>query len=398
MLSFVLLWPYQPVVLGKKSFLVDDLVFFLHRAPLLKVTKEVEKQEMKSHTPEPIRERRHNGGAKEVLLLAVERENGAAIQAELDREEQRNILKDWQGGKEGKRQHAAREAQRKADEDARRKEEAHCQAKEHNRRAEIAAERQGEEEANRHEVAWERTEAGEHNRKSEMVSVPAGKFFRGCNEEVDKECNNNEKPGRQFYVDAFEIDKTEVTVAAYQQCVDAGRCSAPIAAKICNWQVSGRENHPIDCVDVHQAKAYCEWAGKRLPTEAEWEKAARGTDGRKYPWGSRSYGEVGKVANIADKTAKQHDGRITWAVEGYDDGFYDTAPVGSFPAGASPYGALDMIGNVWEWVADRYDKELTHASVRGGAWNNGPQSARASYHGRVVPGYRSASVGFRCAR
>jgi len=250
----------------------------------------------------------------------------------------------------------------------------------------------------------------EQQRTGEMVSVPAGKFFMGCNEEVDTECDDDEKPGRQLSVDAFKIDKTEVTVAQFAQCVNGGTCSSqgltmpyyndkeqPEFAWACNWDKSGRENHPINCVDWNQAKAYCGWAGKRLPTEAEWEKAARGTNGQKYPWGSRGYGNAGKVANIADETAKRSQAGWTVA-EGYDDGFYGTAPVGSFPAGASPYKALDMIGNVWEWMADWYDKEQKYRSVRGGAWFDRPQDARASGRDWLELGGRNELIGVRCVQ
>jgi formylglycine-generating enzyme required for sulfatase activity len=246
--------------------------------------------------------------------------------------------------------------------------------------------------------------------KSEMVPIPAGEFWMGCNKEVDKECDNDEKPGRTEYVKAFQIDRTEVTVAEYRRCVQAGACngnglSAPFWdgkeqsdwAWACNGDKGGRDSHPINCVDWDQARTYCQWVGKRLPTEAEWEKAARGTDGRKYPWGNKSFAEVGKVANIADETAKKQN--PSWqVVEGYNDGYYSTAPVGRFPAEASPYGALDMIGNVWEWTADWYDTERKYRSVRGGSWNDNPRLARVSSRLRGGPGRRDDYVGFRCAQ
>jgi formylglycine-generating enzyme required for sulfatase activity len=240
----------------------------------------------------------------------------------------------------------------------------------------------------------------------EMVSVPAGKFFMGCNDKVDKECFDAERPGREIDVAAFSIDRTEVTVAQYRRCVQAGACTStglgvpfwekaeqPKWAQFCNWDKPGRDQHPINCLDWSQAKAVCAWAGKRLPTEAEWEKAARGTDGRKFPWGNSGYKRTTKVANIADAAAKRDYPKWTTA-KFYDDGFVGTAPVGSFAAGASPYGALDMLGNVWEWLADEYK---TGRAGRGGAWDS-PPYVRISTRTYFEPDERYERVGVRCAK
>lgn len=241
----------------------------------------------------------------------------------------------------------------------------------------------------------------------DLVMVPGGPFSMGCNATVDTECDDRDGVGRTVEVDAFSIDRTEVTVAAYARCRAAEQCSSsgltmpffddqdqPEFAEFCNWQKPGREHHPINCVNWDQAVAFCKWAGKRLPSEAEWEKAARGTDGRKYPWGSDGYGSGKKLANIADETAKRRFPEWTIAA-GYDDGVAGTAAVGSYPAGASPAGALDMIGNVFEWTADTVAHGRT---VRGGAWDTGPSGARASTRSWVGAANRNANVGFRCAR
>lgn len=240
----------------------------------------------------------------------------------------------------------------------------------------------------------------------EMVRVPAGPFLMGCNVRVDAECERDEKP-RMVEVAAFRIDKTEVTVAAYAACVKAGGCSAQgLESKFfddrdqgitesCNWNKPGREQHPINCVDWSHADAYCRWAKKRLPTEAEWEKAARGTDGLKYTWGNDGFG-TRLVANIADERAKRN--WPYWSTApGYDDGFLFTAPVGSFVDGASPYGALDLIGNVWEWTAD-WEKSGKTRVLRGGSWSDGPRETRTSRRVGVPPTERASHAGFRCAR
>ena len=192
-----------------------------------------------------------------------------------------------------------------------------------------------------------------------MVYVPnKGSFHYGCNDEVDKQCYSDEKPGKKLTIKAFWIDKYEVSVEDYKTCVEAGKCSKPGTGGHCNWDKSNRGKHPINCVDWKQAKNYCRWLGKDLPTEVQWEKAARGTDGRKYPWGNVHYRDLGKklVANIDSDE-----------VEGYDDGYKYTSPVKSFSEGKSPYGALNMVGNVWEWTDSWYQKNTSRV-VRGGSW------------------------------
>lgn len=180
---------------------------------------------------------------------------------------------------------------------------------------------------------------------SEMALIPAGTFQMGC-VPGDPDCQPEELPRHAVYLDAYYIDAHEVTVGEYLKCVAAGGCSEPAKSSgpsglsgepfdiKCNWEIPDHEQYPVNCVTWYQSDAYCKWAVGRLPTEAEWEKAARGSsDTRIYPWGDR-----------------QPD--CTLANFNYCVG--DTSEVGSYPAGASPFGALDMAGNVWEWVSDWY--------------------------------------------
>jgi formylglycine-generating enzyme required for sulfatase activity len=184
-------------------------------------------------------------------------------------------------------------------------------------------------------------------RPQETVTVPAGEFIMGCYGGSQWEsCNpDDEWPTHAVYLDAFYIDKYEVTNAQYAQCVAEGGCephsctgSRTRTSYYCNSEFA---NYPMVMVDWEEAAAYCAWAGKRLPTEAEWEKAARGTDRRAFPWGN-SEPECWKANFVVDPPAM---------CEG------DTTEVGSYPYYASPYGALDMAGNVAEWVYDWYDAE-----------------------------------------
>lgn len=244
-----------------------------------------------------------------------------------------------------------------------------------------------------------------------MILVPSGLFAMGCDRDRDDRCSPNEKSVTKMALGEFHIDRLEVTVAEYRTCVEANSCSVagvstPYSHGIenqerawaCNWQYPERNNHPMNCIDWFQAAQYCAWVGKRLASEAEWEKSARGTDGRKYPWGDASLeGNSERLANVADKALSERIPSTT-VIRDYDDGYAITAPVGSFAKGASPYGVLDLTGNVWEWVADWYDNTRRGRSVRGGAWNSTSGYLRASYRRWSGPKSRFEDVGFRCAR
>jgi formylglycine-generating enzyme required for sulfatase activity len=209
----------------------------------------------------------------------------------------------------------------------------------------------------------------------------------GCNDAVDATCADDEKPMHTVSLVAFEIDRTEVTQAEYTGCVADGVCSPPTCAWNCD-----KSNFPASCIAWAQANAYCGWASERLPTEAEWEKAARGDQGGKYPWGN----------NQPDCTLSNMAGCGNEAME-----------VGSLAAGASPYGALDMAGNMVELVADWYDKAYylsspaadpagpasgTRYGGRGGGFKSDAEFLRASKRDWYDTTDAGASLGFRCAR
>jgi formylglycine-generating enzyme required for sulfatase activity len=221
----------------------------------------------------------------------------------------------------------------------------------------------------------------------EMVAVAEGEFLMGCNETLDTECESDEMPGHAVFVSAFEIDKTEVTQEQFAACVHADACAPPSGEWDCNAPTL-----PASFVNRDQAMDYCEWAGKRLPTEAEWEKAARGTDGRKFPWGNQA----------PDCTLSNMEG-----CAGKPD------PTGSHPTGASPYGALDMAGNMVEIISDWYDPAYySNAPTsdpqgpangerfvgRGGGWKSDAFWHRASVRDWYDLEDAGTSFGFRCAR
>lgn len=233
-----------------------------------------------------------------------------------------------------------------------------------------------------------------------MMFVPAGEFSMGSNTG-----ESDERPIHTVYLDSYWIDKTEVTNAMYKKCVDAGKCNPPNSSKSYTrdsyYRNSEFNDFPVIYVSWNDAKAYCDWRGDgtRLPTEAEWEKAASWDDDKKekrvYPWGD----------SISCSFANY------WGKDGGCIG--DTTKVGSYPSGASFYGALDMAGNVWEWVADWYNAAYYGSSpssnplgptsgqyrvLRGGSWLNNDVNVRPSNRGRSAPDDSDDLIGFRCAR
>ena len=256
-----------------------------------------------------------------------------------------------------------------------------------------------------------------------QVSIPGGTFAMG-----DGELNAG--PVHQVTLAAYCMDKTEVTVGGFRACVQAGGCRAPSAtvewkdytpedkakwSQFCTWGESGLDQHPINCVDWNQATEYCKWTGGRLPSEAEWEYAARGNDSRNYPWGNEEP-DATRLNACGDECAwmgREHLDEAWEAMYPGDDGWLVTALVGSYPKGASPFGVLDMAGNVWEWTADTfadYSEQLATNPqrsrsdapprvIRGGGWNDkDPAKVRTAMRLGLAPGIRIFDLGFRCAR
>jgi len=221
-----------------------------------------------------------------------------------------------------------------------------------------------------------------------MVFIPAGEFTMGS------QILAAEKPIHTIYLDAFWMDTYEVTNVLYKKCVDAGACQPPQGSSSSGGSYTdpAHKDLPITQVIWADADLYCKWAGKRLPTEAEWEKAARGTDARIYPWGNTFDPALLNSAFNSD---------------------LQTRAVGSFPAGASPYGAMDMAGNVWEWVADWFDDHYYARSphdnpkgpedgrqkvARGGGYGGTDAVMRTSQRRELYPDEYGGWLGFRCAR
>lgn len=223
-----------------------------------------------------------------------------------------------------------------------------------------------------------------------LLYVPAGNFGMGSNSG-----NLDEKPVHEVFLDAFWIDQNEVTNGMYENCVDAGGCKAPVSAEShTHLNYFGNpefNNYPVVYVDWDMANSYCEWVDRRLPTEAEWEKAARGEDERTYPWGN----------DQPNNNLLNYNGAVG-----------DTTEVGEYPDGASPYGALDMAGNVWEWVADLYDSGYYYKTrsfnppgpaigekhvLRGGSWHGTVDLIYSTLRRGYKPSHIDYYLGFRCA-
>jgi serine/threonine-protein kinase len=270
-----------------------------------------------------------------------------------------------------------------------------------------------------------------------MVLVPEGEFLMGASDAdlatvgaggPPKLAGGDEKPQHPVEVAAFWVDRTEVTNAQFSNFINLTGYKTSAEAEgygtSLDQEIEGatfyhpqgpetgiddKANHPVVQVSWHDAKTYCEWAGGRLPTEAEWEKAARGTaNDRVFPWGNTFQlpeFDLASVTNFCSATCANEAGRDP----NVDDDFPRTAPVGSFPAGASPYGALDMAGNVWEWVEDGYlgypgnvyeqqwDFNDYLKIVRGGSWDNAAPQLRVTFRQPNEPRLRSDGTGFRCA-
>jgi len=267
-----------------------------------------------------------------------------------------------------------------------------------------------------------------------LVYVPGGEFLMGSTDAAVDEalalcqhyqsnCDRSwftaEQPQHRVYLDGYWIGQTEVTNAQYRIFIEAGGYAnrehwseegwhwkqTNAVAQPQNWaeEAWSRADHPVVGVSWYEAAAFAAWAGARLPTEAEWEKAARGSDGSPWPWGEEW---DGRSANFCDTNCEYE-----WRDGAVDDGYRYTSPVGNYRSGASPYGALDCAGNVWEWVADWYGEGYspagvvsrnpmgirsgTHRVLRGGSWNFAPYALRCATRARLEPQSRSTALGFR---
>lgn len=278
-------------------------------------------------------------------------------------------------------------------------------------------------------VAPKRTEC-----PSDMVLVPGGRFFMGSDDATFKLW----QPAHKVTLDSFCIDTYEVTVEAYKSCSDQGDCKQPdevpnypkasgpkeisdeqhqktreIYSEFCNFGKPGREKHPVNCVTWQHADTFCKAKQKRLPTEAEWEFAARGSDGRKFPWGNEAGDAEHMNAAGAEFNKWEASKKLSQSEKMYDtdDGYAGTAPVGSFPKGKTKFGAYDFVGNVWEWTSDWFatykaDEEVNPTGapagerkvIRGGGFNGGVQLwLNPAFRYFQVATASSHGIGFRCA-
>jgi len=260
----------------------------------------------------------------------------------------------------------------------------------------------------------------------ERIYVPAGPFLRGSDDDGSAETS----PERTVYLDSYYIFKTMVTNAQFASFVN--QTGYETTAEEVGWSflgpgldqrfgaywaapegpgsdLTGLDNYPVFHVSWFDAAAFCMWAGGRLPTEAEWEKAARGDDGRMFPWAGVGQSAVtGDKANFCDVNCPWD---VDWKIASQDDGYARTSPVGTYPNGASPYGVLDMAGNINEWVADWYAEDYYSVAPdmnptgpvsgqyrvhRGGSWYSGWSNLRSFVRSKNTPDHTHDMEGFRC--
>jgi formylglycine-generating enzyme required for sulfatase activity len=245
------------------------------------------------------------------------------------------------------------------------------------------------------EDIWKRT-----NDEMRMLFVPAGTFQMGSDKN-ETAVTPAELPNHEVSLDGFWIDQTEISNAQYNQCVNAGICRESQYATNPSYNGDG---FPVVGIAWDDALDYCDWVGGRLPTEAEWEYAAKGQSGGIYPWGNDFNGTL---ANFCDANCNEN-----WADPNFDDGYRQSAPTGRFPGGASWVGALDMAGNVWEWTWDwcagySSDSQINPQGpdegickiIRGGAWTSPSDGIRTTYRmmsSEIRPDIRHSNIGFRC--
>jgi len=212
------------------------------------------------------------------------------------------------------------------------------------------------------------------------------------------------EPLRRVTVGRFAIDRVEVTVAKYRTFLNAGGTVAKSGSADCNLGNPAMSDHPVNCVSWDEAEQYCRWSGTRLPTEVEWEYAARGPEGREYAWGApmpsaTRMNALDQSCVAADTALAADDAPFPW-----NDGFCTTAPVGRYPSGATPQGVLDLAGNVWEWTSsdclvDEPTCSESHKILRGGGfWLSDPYVLRAAVRRAEPRAARSMMFGFRCAK
>ncbi len=211
-----------------------------------------------------------------------------------------------------------------------------------------------------------------------IIRIPSGQAVFGCQPQKNAMCDMQKDPlSWTAELPAFAIDLTEVSVEDYSECIQAGTCTAPLVGGACNYGWRGHELYPVNCVNWEQAKMYCQWKGKRLPNPQEWERAARGSFGRRWPW---MFPRAKVPANLAQSKNR----------------FLETMPIGSFPSGITPNGIYDLIGNVSEWVEDgsmAEDDAQEHLTM-GGSYRTRLRDAKPWRHSKKS---LAADVGFRCA-